>query len=90
MFFFPRVSRRMWGLKALLAARVGLWFLESSFRVTIQELHREVGSPAKAPSNPLLNCSLALTVHLSWATGSVHFILHGRMAGKQHLIRRTL
>ena len=61
----------MWWLKDLLAARAGWWFLESSSGVNIQEIHQVVGRPGKASSTLLLKRSLALTFHLSWATGKV-------------------
>ena len=88
MFFFLRVSGRTCWLKDLTASK-GWWFLESSFGVNLQEMPLEAGPPGKASSARLLRGSLALTFCLSWTTAKCRFLPRGRVAGRQHLMRRT-
>lgn len=86
----PRVSRRMWLLNDLWAfpgCQSRVWFLESSFKANIQELHWEVGPLGKAPLEFTSEVpTLPTCTHFPHKLGnrkSVHFILHGREAGKQ-------
>lgn len=61
-------------------------FLESSLKANVRELRWEVCALGKAPSTQLLNCPVALTFHISWATGKVSISFSpGERLGKKTL-----